>query len=64
MIRKHHFDTNHTDFLDFIEMNYSDLNSHTYVFFPTDVTDSFDCCLEICATAPSRISENRTGETG
>ena len=33
MIRKHRFDTNHTDFLDFIEMNYSDLNSHTYVFF-------------------------------
>ena len=33
MIREHHFDTNHTDFLNFIEMNYSDLNSHAYVFF-------------------------------
>jgi hypothetical protein len=65
MIREHHFDTNHTDFLDFIEMDYSDLNSHAYVFFSHGRRGQFRLLFRnMCDRAFPNLRNNTDGGNG
>ena len=65
MIRDHHFDTNHTDFLEFVEMDYSNLSSHAYVFFSHGRRGQFRLLFrDMCDRAFPDIRNNTGGGDG